>query len=101
MVPGNRGCGLAVLAAMAMLAPSFAARSAIAKPIPRLAPVINRVRPRKLRCSILNYLSLINFFTFTSFRSWTQRLKEIACRSRRQRHRDELQKHVQAEDDKQ
>src|SRR5271165_4443769 len=57
MVPGNEGCGLAVLAAMAMLAPSFAARSAIAKPMPRLAPVINRVRPRKLRCSIFNYLS--------------------------------------------
>src|SRR5271165_4429582 len=67
MVPGNRGCGLAVLAAMAMLAPSFAARSAIAKLIPRLPPVINRVRPRKLLCSTLNHLSLINFFTFTSF----------------------------------
>src|SRR5271165_4721487 len=62
MVPGNRGCGLAVLAAMAMLAPSLAARSAIAKPIPRLPPVINRVRPRKLLCSTLNlnHLSLTN-----------------------------------------
>src|SRR5215469_2710021 len=48
MVPGNFGCGCVVLAAMAMLAPSRAARSAIALPIPRLAPVMNRVFPRKL-----------------------------------------------------
>ena len=37
------GCGSAVLAAMAMLAPSRAARSAMARPMPRLAPVMKRV----------------------------------------------------------
>jgi hypothetical protein len=31
--------------AMAMLAPSAAARSAMARPMPRLAPVMNRVLP--------------------------------------------------------
>src|SRR5215472_7413507 len=45
MVPESFGCGLSVLAAMAMLAPSRAARSAIASPMPRDAPVINNVRP--------------------------------------------------------
>jgi len=34
-----------VFAAIAMFAPSAAARSAIARPIPRLAPVMNNVRP--------------------------------------------------------
>src|SRR5215475_3426819 len=45
MVPGNLGCGLSVLAAITMLAPSRAARNAIASPMPRDAPVMNRVRP--------------------------------------------------------
>src|SRR6516165_1867891 len=45
MVPGSLGCGVAVLAAMAMLAPSRAARSAMASPMPRDAPVMNRVLP--------------------------------------------------------
>src|SRR6266849_3289715 len=45
MVPCNFGCGSAVLAAMAILAPSRAARSAIASPMPREAPVMNRVLP--------------------------------------------------------
>ena len=35
----------AVLAAMTMLAPSRAARSAIARPMPREAPVMKRVLP--------------------------------------------------------
>ena len=43
MVPGSRGSGFTVLAAMAMLAPSRAARSAMARPMPRLAPVMNSV----------------------------------------------------------
>jgi hypothetical protein len=43
MVPGSLGWGSAVLAAMAMLAPSRAALSAIASPMPRLAPVMNNV----------------------------------------------------------
>ena len=34
MVPGNLGCGSAVLAASIILAPSFAHLSAIALPIP-------------------------------------------------------------------
>ena len=41
IVPGNLGCGSAVLAAMAIFAPSAAAFLAIAKPIPLLPPVIN------------------------------------------------------------
>src|SRR5437588_337249 len=45
MVPSSFGCGVAVLAAMAMLAPSRAARSAIASPMPRDAPVMNSVLP--------------------------------------------------------
>src|SRR5262245_15937446 len=43
MVPGSFGCGSVVFAATTMLAPSFAARSAIARPIPRDAPVMNSV----------------------------------------------------------
>src|SRR5580700_7507602 len=45
MVPCSFGCGSAVFAAMAILAPSRAARSAIASPMPREAPVMNRVLP--------------------------------------------------------
>src|SRR5437868_10515219 len=45
MVPASFGCGSAVLAAIATLAPSRAARSAIASPMPRLAPEMNSVLP--------------------------------------------------------
>src|SRR5215470_7093321 len=45
MVPGSLGCGVSVLAAMAILAPSRAARSAMASPMPREAPVMKSVRP--------------------------------------------------------
>src|SRR5437868_190588 len=45
MVPLSFGCGSAVLAAIATLAPSRAARSAIASPMPRLAPEMNSVLP--------------------------------------------------------
>src|ERR1700739_1132907 len=45
MVPASFGCGVAVLAAMAMLAPSRAARSAMARPMPREAPVMKSVFP--------------------------------------------------------
>src|ERR1700722_6628930 len=45
MVPASFGCGSAVFAAMAILAPSRAARSAIASPMPREAPVMNSVFP--------------------------------------------------------
>src|SRR5581483_5818970 len=48
MVPGRCLCGSAVLAAMATLAPSRAARSAMARPMPRLAPVTKRVLPARL-----------------------------------------------------
>lgn len=43
MVPGNFGCGSAVLAAITTLAPSLATFKAIAFPIPRLAPVMKTV----------------------------------------------------------
>jgi len=42
-VPYSFGCGSEVLAINAMFAPSAAARFAIAKPIPRLAPEMNIV----------------------------------------------------------
>ena len=45
MVPGNFGCGVAVLAAMVTFAPSLAHLIAMAFPIPRLAPVMNIVLP--------------------------------------------------------
>src|ERR1700735_1893875 len=38
MVPSSFGCGVAVLVSSTMLAPSLAARSAIASPMPRLPP---------------------------------------------------------------
>ena len=47
MVPGNLGLGSAVLAAMAILAPSRAARSAMASPMPRLPPVMKSVLPER------------------------------------------------------
>ena len=45
IVPSSFGCGLSVLAISATLAPSRAARSAIARPMPRLPPLMNAVRP--------------------------------------------------------
>src|SRR5664279_4093163 len=45
MVPLSRGCGSAVFAAIATLAPSRAARNAIASPMPRLPPDTNSVLP--------------------------------------------------------
>src|SRR5580704_8249195 len=44
-VPSSFGCGSAVLAISATLAPSRAARSAIARPMPRLPPEMNNVLP--------------------------------------------------------
>src|ERR1700744_1419241 len=45
MVPSSFGFGVSVLAAIATLAPSRAARSPMARPMPREAPVMNRVFP--------------------------------------------------------
>src|SRR5215831_16660412 len=45
MVPGSLGCGVSVFAAIATLAPSRAARSATASPMPREAPVMKSVLP--------------------------------------------------------
>ena len=45
IVPGSFGCGSTVFASTATLAPSRAARRAIARPMPRLAPVMSIVRP--------------------------------------------------------
>src|SRR5690242_2406606 len=44
-VPSSLGCGSAVLAISATLAPSRAARSAMARPMPRLPPEMNKVLP--------------------------------------------------------
>src|SRR5690242_241101 len=48
MVPGSLGWGAVVFAAMTIFAPSRAALSAMALPIPRLAPVMNRTFPSRL-----------------------------------------------------
>src|SRR5687767_1041009 len=48
MVPGSFGCGSVVLPQTTTLAPSAAARIAMAWPIPRVAPVMKSVRPRRL-----------------------------------------------------
>ena len=58
-----RGWGVSVLAAIAILAPSFAARNAIAKPIPRVAPVMKRVFPLKVVISAVlqNQVSQLDF----------------------------------------
>src|ERR1700722_9136851 len=45
IVPGSLGCASAVLAATTTFAPSRAARSPMALPIPRLAPVMKSVLP--------------------------------------------------------
>src|SRR5712691_9930540 len=56
MVPLSFGCGSAVFAAIATLAPSRAARSAMASPMPRLAPDTNSVLP--LRDAMMGRLQL-------------------------------------------
>src|SRR5471032_1664474 len=48
MVPSRRGSGSAVFAAITTFAPSRAALSAIASPIPRLPPEMKRVLPARL-----------------------------------------------------
>ena len=57
-VPGNEGCGVTVFAKIAMLAPSFAQRMPIARPIPLEPPVITTVFPLRglawlLTCSLM------------------------------------------------
>ena len=49
--PGSLGCGASVLPVTTTLAPSAAARSPMASPIPRLAPVMKTVRPVKDMCA--------------------------------------------------
>ena len=44
-VPSSLGCGSAVFAISATLAPSRAARIAMARPMPRLPPEMNKVLP--------------------------------------------------------
>ena len=44
-VPASLGCGWSVLAISATLPPSAATRLAISRPMPRLAPEMNMVRP--------------------------------------------------------
>src|SRR6266567_8696818 len=61
MVPGNFGCGAAVLAAITMLAPSRAARSPMALPIPRLAPVMNKVFPFSVGMQCIRVFDALTF----------------------------------------
>src|SRR5688572_7070387 len=55
IVPGSLGLGTSDLAAIAILAPSLAARRAIARPMPREAPVMNRVLPLRLRMAVSSF----------------------------------------------
>ncbi len=48
MVPGSFGCGSADLPVTTTFAPSHAKRSAISRPMPRVAPVMNTVFPCNL-----------------------------------------------------
>src|SRR5580692_10769307 len=52
MVPASFGCGSVVLAAIATLAPSRAARSPTASPMPREAPVMKSVLPLDMAASL-------------------------------------------------
>src|SRR5579863_7251588 len=52
-VPSSAGCGSAVLAISATLAPSRAARSAMARPMPRLPPEMNKVLPASVIDALL------------------------------------------------
>jgi hypothetical protein len=45
IVPGSFGLGVSVLAISAMLAPARASVRAISRPMPRLPPLMNAVRP--------------------------------------------------------
>ena len=54
IVPGSFGLLSAVFAATTICAPSRAARSAIARPMPRDAPVMNKVLPRRSIASPLS-----------------------------------------------
>src|SRR5262245_5549961 len=54
-VPSSLGCGSAVLAATTTLAPSRAALSPIALPMPRLAPVMNRVLPLRVAMAVARF----------------------------------------------
>ena len=58
MVPGSFGLGSEVFAAIAIDAPSRAARNAIARPIPRDPPVIKIFLPDKSPVIVIAYLSL-------------------------------------------
>src|SRR5690349_2680933 len=53
MVPGSFGWGSVVFEATTTFAPSAAARNAIALPMPRLAPVMNRVLPLRFAMVLL------------------------------------------------
>src|SRR5215510_6810922 len=53
IVPGSFGFGCSVLATIATLAPSLAARLAIARPMPREAPVMKRVLSLRLMVGAL------------------------------------------------
>src|SRR6185295_5727628 len=59
MVPSSLGWACVVFEAMAMLAPSRAALSAMARPMPRLAPVMNRVLPASVAIPVLRVVVLV------------------------------------------
>jgi NAD(P)-dependent dehydrogenase (short-subunit alcohol dehydrogenase family) len=75
-VPSSFGCGVSVFASSATLAPSRAARRAMARPMPRLPPDIRIVLPASFLSVILG-----SFRASDASRSCV--LAENACRQRR------------------
>src|SRR5690606_38954567 len=74
MVPGSLGLGTSDLAAMATLAPSRAARSAIARPMPREPPVMKRVLPESVDVMIRTPGRSSHGCDRTNDRTWRARL---------------------------
>ena len=70
-MPGSLGWGFIVFARIAIFAPSYAARVAIASPIPLEAPVIRRVLPLRVvtAVSLGTCLKTVTHF-FVSILCW-------------------------------
>src|SRR5258705_9284271 len=77
MVPLSFGCGSAVLAAITTLAPSRAARSAIASPMPRLPPEMNSVLPLR---DVMGSLRLLQRSLLRRSRDQANRIRSLLPR---------------------
>src|SRR5512140_3742742 len=80
MVPFSFGCGSAVLAASATLAPSRAARNAIASPMPRLAPDTNSVLPLR---DVISPTPVVSTVGRQGLSLWERRTLPLSQRDRK------------------